>query len=94
MQRRLINLTIAFNHALQHHAYLYFIIWTCCLYFLGLDALSEELEQPFGMYFNDLHLHSMSRSVEIGLLEMITRGLLSSQIIFRTCKLQLRMQNQ
>jgi len=38
---------------------------------LGLDALSEELEQPFGLSFNDLPLHSMSRNVEIGLLEMM-----------------------
>lgn len=39
--------------------------------FFGLDALSEELEQPFGLSFNDLPLHAMSRSVEISLLEMM-----------------------
>jgi len=39
--------------------------------FFGLDALSEELEQLFGLSFNDLPLHSMSRNVEIGLLEMM-----------------------
>ncbi|QUM76515.1 hypothetical protein HWV00_09900 [Moritella sp. 24] len=39
--------------------------------FFGLDALSEELEMPFGYSFNDLPLHAMSRNVEIGLLEMM-----------------------
>jgi len=39
--------------------------------FFGLDALSEELEQPFGNSFNDLPLHAMTRNVEISLLEMM-----------------------
>lgn len=39
--------------------------------FFGLDALSEELEKPFGLSFNDLPLHAMTRSVEISLLEMM-----------------------
>lgn len=39
--------------------------------FFGLDALSDELETPFGLSFNDLPLHAMTRSVEISLLEMM-----------------------
>lgn len=39
--------------------------------FFGLDALSEELEEPFGRSANDLALSAMSRSVEINLLESL-----------------------
>jgi|MDTB01.3.fsa_nt_gb putative membrane protein len=39
--------------------------------FFGLDALSEELEEPFGLSANDLALSAMSRSVEINLLESL-----------------------
>lgn len=39
--------------------------------FFGLDALSEELEEPFGLSANDLALSSMSRSTEVNLLEAI-----------------------
>lgn len=39
--------------------------------FFGLDALSEELEEPFGLSANSLALSAMSRSVEINLLESL-----------------------
>lgn len=39
--------------------------------FFGLDALSEELEEPFKISANDLPLKAMSRTVEINLLEML-----------------------
>ena len=39
--------------------------------FFGLDALSEELGQPFGLSANDLALSSMSRAIEINLLEVL-----------------------
>ncbi len=39
--------------------------------FFGLDALSEELEDPFGMSTNDLPLSAMSRTIEIDLLEVL-----------------------
>ncbi|RDE24850.1 hypothetical protein DV711_04500 [Motiliproteus coralliicola] len=39
--------------------------------FFGLDALSEELEEPFGLSSNDLPLSAMSRTLEINLLEAI-----------------------
>ncbi|WP_107851928.1 bestrophin family protein [Oceanimonas marisflavi] len=39
--------------------------------FFGLDALSEELEEPFGLAANDLPLSAMSRAIEISLLEAL-----------------------
>ncbi|OUR75006.1 hypothetical protein A9Q75_18805 [Colwellia psychrerythraea] len=39
--------------------------------FFGLDALSEELEEPFGLSANDLALSAMSRGTEINLLEVL-----------------------
>ncbi|MBR9870902.1 MAG: hypothetical protein GYB26_07175 [Gammaproteobacteria bacterium] len=39
--------------------------------FFGLDALSEELEEPFGLATNDLALTTMSRAIEINLLEAL-----------------------
>lgn len=39
--------------------------------FFGLDALSEELEEPFGTSANDLPLHAMSRTIEINLLDIL-----------------------
>lgn len=36
--------------------------------FLGLDALSSEIEEPFGIQSNDLPLDSMVRTIEIELL--------------------------
>lgn len=39
--------------------------------FFGLDALSEELEEPFGLSTNDLPLMAISRSIEIDLLEAL-----------------------
>lgn len=39
--------------------------------FFGLDALSEELEDPFGLSANDLPLSALSRTIEIDLMEII-----------------------
>ncbi|MEO9945719.1 bestrophin family ion channel [Paraglaciecola sp.] len=39
--------------------------------FFGLDALSEELSEPFGVSANDLPLHSISRTIEINLLDIL-----------------------
>jgi len=50
--------------------------------FFGLDALSTELEQPFGMSENDLPLSAITRSIEIGLLE--TLGEKSTLQAFKT----------
>lgn len=39
--------------------------------FFGLDALSEELEEPFGFAANQLPLTALSRTIEINLLEAL-----------------------
>ncbi|GIW97796.1 MAG: membrane protein [Pirellulaceae bacterium] len=39
--------------------------------FLGLDALGDEIENPFGYHANDLPLSSISRNIEINLLELL-----------------------
>ena len=39
--------------------------------FFGLDALSEELEEPFGLAANQLPLTALSRTIEINLLEAL-----------------------
>ena len=41
--------------------------------FLGLDALSSEIEEPFGTQSNDLPLDAMVRSIEIELLSTLGR---------------------
>lgn len=39
--------------------------------FFGLDVLSEESEDPFGLVANQLLLSAMSRTIEIYLLEAL-----------------------
>jgi putative membrane protein len=39
--------------------------------FFGLDALGDELEEPFGLTDNDLPLNAMVRTIEIDLLESL-----------------------
>ncbi|WP_166425437.1 bestrophin family ion channel [Paraglaciecola sp. 20A4] len=39
--------------------------------FFGLDALSEELAEPFGLSANHLPLHAISRTIEINLLDIL-----------------------
>ncbi len=39
--------------------------------FFGLDALGDELEDPFGLSDNDLPLNAMVRRIEIDLLQML-----------------------
>lgn len=39
--------------------------------FLGLDAVGDEIEQPFGVEDNQLPLHSITRTIEINLLQLV-----------------------
>lgn len=39
--------------------------------FLGLDAIGDDVEQPFETDDNDLPLHSLSRTIKINLLQLI-----------------------
>lgn len=42
--------------------------------FLGLDALSSEIEEPFGTQSNDLPLDSLVRTIEIELLSTLGKA--------------------
>lgn len=39
--------------------------------FLGLDAVGDELEEPFGSDYNDLPLTALSRTIEVNLLQQL-----------------------
>ena len=39
--------------------------------FFGLDVIGDDVEQPFELDDNDLPLHSISRNIEINLLQML-----------------------
>src|SRR5690606_37389193 len=39
--------------------------------FLGLDAVGDELEEPFGHDYNDLPLTALSRTIEVNLLQQL-----------------------
>ena len=56
--------------------------------FFGLDALSEELEQPFGLAANHLPLSALSRTIEINLLEALGETDLPPAIIAKDGCLQ------
>tara|TARA_R110000737_G_scaffold32068_4_gene50467 strand:+ start:6107 stop:7033 length:927 start_codon:yes stop_codon:yes gene_type:complete len=48
--------------------------------FFGLDALSEELAQPFGLSANHLPLYAISRTIEINLLDILGEKVLPEPI--------------
>ena len=48
-----------------------FVVAIVAYTFFGLDALGDELEEPFGMESNDLPLDAMCRSMEINLLHLL-----------------------
>ena len=56
--------------------------------FFGLDALSEELEGPFGLSANDLALTAMTRSLEINLLESLGETQLPEPIDLKNFRLE------
>lgn len=39
--------------------------------FLGLDAVGDEIEQPFGLRENHLPLHAITRTIEVNLLQLV-----------------------
>ena len=49
--------------------------------FFGLDALSEELEEPFGLAANQLPLTALSRTIEINLREALGETDIPSDIV-------------
>ncbi|ATC63468.1 bestrophin [Nibricoccus aquaticus] len=48
--------------------------------FFGLDALGDELEDPFGLTQNDLPLHAMARTIEIDLRDSLGEKDLPTQL--------------
>lgn len=48
-----------------------FVVTIVAYTFFGLDALGDEIEEPFGLEANDLPLDTMCRAIEINLLESI-----------------------
>ncbi len=56
--------------------------------FFGLDALSEELQDPFGISANDLALTAMSRTTEINLLDILGETELPEPIQLQNYRLE------
>lgn len=56
--------------------------------FFGLDALSEELSAPFGVSANALPLHSISRTIEINLLDILGEKALPEPIQAKNHRLE------
>ncbi|MET1114127.1 MAG: bestrophin family protein [Comamonas sp.] len=48
-----------------------FVVAIVAYTFFGLDALGDELEEPFGLESNDLPLDTLCRGIEISLLEAL-----------------------
>lgn len=48
-----------------------FVVGIVAYTFFGLDALGDEIEEPFGLDPNDLPLESISRAIEINLREAL-----------------------
>ena len=48
-----------------------FVVGIVAYTFFGLDALGDEIEEPFGMLPNDLPLDAICRTIEINLRESL-----------------------
>lgn len=48
-----------------------FVVFVIAYTFFGLDALGDEIEEPFGLEPNDLPLAALCRALEIDLLESV-----------------------
>jgi putative membrane protein len=48
--------------------------------FFGLDVIGEEIEEPFGTETHNLPLHSISRTIEINLLQLLGESKLPAPI--------------
>nr|WP_319563474.1 bestrophin family ion channel [uncultured Rhodoferax sp.] len=48
-----------------------FVVTIVAYTFFGLDALGDEIEEPFGVDANDLPLNAICRTIEINLLESL-----------------------
>jgi putative membrane protein len=48
-----------------------FVVFLISCAFFGMDAVGEEVEDPFGTHPHDLPLYALSRTIEVNLLQMI-----------------------
>ncbi len=64
-------LLLPFGLVAQTGALTPFIVVFIAYTFLALEALGEEIEEPFGTAPNDLPLNAICRQIEIGLREML-----------------------
>jgi putative membrane protein len=57
-----------------------FVVAIVAYTFFGLDALGDEIEEPFGLEANDLPLDTLCRAIEINLLESLGETALPSKM--------------
>ena len=53
-----------------------FVVAIVAYTFFGLDALGDEIEEPFGLEANDLPLDTLCRAIEVNLLESLGKPVL------------------
>ena len=51
-----------------------FVVAIVAYTFFGLDALGDEIEEPFGMADNHLPLDALCRTIEVNLLQSLGAG--------------------
>ncbi|MEO8013125.1 MAG: bestrophin family protein [Polaromonas sp.] len=57
-----------------------FVVAIVAYTFFGLDALGDEIEEPFGLEANDLPLDTLCRAIEINLLESLDETVLPPKL--------------
>ena len=57
-----------------------FVVAIVAYTFFGLDALGDEIEEPFGFESNDLPLDTLCRAIEVNLLESIGQTVLRPKL--------------
>jgi putative membrane protein len=57
-----------------------FVVAIVAYTFFGLDALGDEIEEPFGLEANDLPLDTVCRAIEINLLESLGETVLPPKL--------------
>jgi putative membrane protein len=58
-----------------------FVVAIVAYTFFGLDALGDEIEEPFGLAAHHLPLDSLCRTIEISLLEALGVGDLPDPLV-------------
>lgn len=57
-----------------------FVVAIVAYTFFGLDALGDEIEEPFGLEANDLPLDTLCRTIEVNLLESLGETVLRPKL--------------